>query len=85
MSDAFAWQTPRQSLASCRESLRLARDEVGQQRRAAGTADKLRAAHQALLKAMESYAAELTARGLPTPPRLRDEIRLQRSMRRDRA
>jgi hypothetical protein len=27
---------------------------------------------------MESYAAELTARGLPIPWRLRDELRLQR-------
>lgn len=32
--------------------------------------DRLLAARQALLMAMESYAAELTARGLPLPRKL---------------
>jgi hypothetical protein len=41
---------------------------------------RLAAARRGLLMAMESYAAALTERGLPTPWRLRDDLRLQRSL-----
>lgn len=33
-----------------------------------------------LLEAMENYAAELRRYGLPTPPALRDDLRLQRGI-----
>jgi hypothetical protein len=33
-----------------------------------------------LLACMEAYVAALTARQLPIPPRLRDDLRLQRSL-----
>lgn len=39
------------------------------------TADQAR-----LLACMEAYSAALTARQLPIPPRLRDELRLHRSL-----
>jgi hypothetical protein len=35
--------------------------------------------HQ-LLDSLEAYTAGLTARGLPAPPKLRDELALQRSL-----
>jgi hypothetical protein len=42
--------------------------------------DRLLAARQALLMAMESYAAELTARGLPLPRNLHGDLRLQQDI-----
>jgi hypothetical protein len=41
----------------------------------------LLAARGVLLDATENYAAELVRRGLPMPPALRDDLRLQRSIR----
>lgn len=35
-------------------------------------------AHHVLLDALEAYASGLAGRHLPIPPRLRDELRLQR-------
>ena len=59
------------------EDLRRAREEVAQLRRVPLVHDQLRIARQRLLTALESYAAELAARGLPLPWKLRDELRLQ--------
>lgn len=70
----------RRSLAVLKEELRSAREEVGRLRRGPILHDQLSTAHLFLLRAMESYAAELTARGLPIPWRLRDELRLQRGI-----
>lgn len=70
----------RRSLAVLTEELRTAREEVGRLRRGPIMHDQLSTAHVFLLRAMESYAAELTARGLPIPWRLRDELRLQRGI-----
>jgi len=49
----------------------------------AGTVDptRLLAARGVLLGAIESYAGDLIRRGLPIPPRLRDDLRLQRGIR----
>jgi hypothetical protein len=41
----------------------------------------LRSARDGLLSAMEAYAAELTRRRVPIPPRLRDDLRLLRRVR----
>lgn len=48
----------------------------------AGTVDReqLQIAHGVLLDAMERYAAELDRRRLPTPPSLRDDLRLYREL-----
>ena len=64
--------------------VRAAREEVGSLRGAPMMHDRLRSARQILLRAMEAYAAELTARRLPIPPQLRDELRLQRRIRTSR-
>ena len=39
-----------------------------------------RVAQRQLLTALERYVAALAARGMPTPPRLRDELSLQRQL-----
>lgn len=70
----------RRSLAVLVEELQTAREEVRRLRRGPNMHDRLSTAHQFLLRAMESYAAELAARGLPIPWRLRDELRLQRGI-----
>lgn len=72
------------SLAVLVAELQSARDEVERLRRPPIAHDQLLAARQSLLLAMDSYAAELTARGLPIPWKLRDELRLQHSVRRQR-
>jgi len=41
----------------------------------------LLAARGVLLDALEGYAAELVRRGLPLPPGLRDDLRLQKAIR----
>ncbi len=69
------------SLTVLADRLRRARQEVKELRAAAGPGQPLIAAHLSLLTAMETYTAELVARHLPIPPRLRDELRLQRSIR----
>jgi hypothetical protein len=72
----------RRSLALLAEDVQVARAEVGQLRRAPVVPDRLLAARESLLRAMESYAAELGARGLPVPRQMRDDLRLQRSIQR---
>jgi hypothetical protein len=66
------------SLALLLEDLESARREVRTLRHACTDQRRLAAARQALLTAMECYAAALTERGLPTPWRLRDDLRLHR-------
>jgi hypothetical protein len=74
----------RRSLALLVEDVRIAREAVSQLRRAPIVHDRLLAARQSLLRAMESYAAELSARGLPIPRGLHDDLRLQHNIRRER-
>lgn len=83
-ADPIVAQQPagERDLAALVEQLQNARDEVDRLRRPPAAREQLSAARQFLLAAMESYAAELTARGLPIPWKLRDELRLQRSVRR---
>ncbi|GAB2753448.1 hypothetical protein GCM10027039_09520 [Terrabacter koreensis] len=74
--------TPRsRSLTVLAEDLRRARHEVRQLRGVAVPPRSLASAHESLLVAMERYAAELAALSLPVPTRLRDDLRLQRSIR----
>jgi hypothetical protein len=76
-----AQQTPgERDLSVLVEELQSARDEVDRLRRPPIAREQLSAARHSLLMAMEAYAAELTARGLPIPWKLRDELRLQRSV-----
>ena len=78
--------TPRPSsgaLPTLLADLRTARRQVDRLR-ATRSPDELADAHRALLGAMETYAAALTARGMPTPWRLRDDLRLERSLDRGR-
>ncbi len=87
-ADPLDAQAPRRrSLAVLAEDMRAAQEVVRELRRGPLVPDRLLAAHQSLLTAMESYAAELTARGLPVPPRLHGDLRLQRGIagRRDPA
>ncbi len=80
----LAQQPGHRSLAVLVEQLQSARGEVDRLRRPPIAHDQLLAARQSLLMAMDSYAAELTARGLPIPWKLRDELRLQHNVRRQR-
>ncbi len=68
------------SLEVLLERLLSARQDVGRLRRAPNDQRELHAAQRSLLIAMESYAAALTQQGLPMPWRLRDDLRLQRSI-----
>ena len=73
------------SLALLAEEMRVARERVRELRCGPPVVrDRLLAARQSLLVAMESYVAELTARRLPVPPKLRDDLRLQRDIGRPR-
>ena len=65
-------------------AIRAARDEVLAMRAAPVVPGNLLSARQTLLRAMEAYADELTARRLPIPPQLRADLRLQRDIRRQR-
>ena len=73
--------TTRSQLRELMFLVRAAREEVHVSR--AGRVDPalLVAARGVLLDALERYAAELVRRGLPVPPGLRDDLRLQRSLR----
>lgn len=62
--------------------IRAAREEVDARRLAPVDWPSLLSARQALLGALEVYATELTARRLPVPRQLHDDLRLQRSIRR---
>ena len=65
-ADPLDVQLPRaRSLALLAEDVRLAQEVVSEQRRAPVVRDRLLAARQSLLVAMESYVAELTG----APPR----------------
>ena len=68
------------SLALLAHDIRVAHDLVHQLRRGPIVPDRLLAARQTLLMAMESYAAELTARGLPLPRKLHGDLRLHRDI-----
>lgn len=58
--------------------VRAAREQVAASRATTAVRGQLVPARQSLLRALEAYAAALTARRLPIPPRLRDELRLLR-------
>lgn len=84
-ADPLDGQQPRgRSLALMAADVRAAREVVREVRRGPAGHDRLLDAHQSLLTAMESYAAELTARGLPVPPKLHGDLRLQRGIARPR-
>ena len=68
------------SLALLAQDIRVAHHLVHELRRGPIVPDRLLAARQTLLMAMESYAAELTARGLPLPRKLHGDLRLQRDI-----
>lgn len=68
------------TLAELAGEIRTAREDVDARRLAPVDWPRLLAARQALLGAMEVYARELTARGLPVPRQLRDDLRLQRGI-----
>jgi hypothetical protein len=68
------------ALAVLFEELRSAREEVSRLRHAPVVHAEQLAARQSLLTALESYVSGLTARGLPIPWKLRDELRLQRGI-----
>jgi hypothetical protein len=70
------------TLAELAGEIRVAREVVAAMRIAPVVQPLLLSARQNLLSAMEAYALELTARRLPIPPQLRDELRLQRDIRR---
>lgn len=72
------------SLALLAADVRTAREVVRECRRGPIVHDLLREAHQCLLTTMESFAAELIARGLPVPPKLHADLRLQRRIARPR-
>jgi hypothetical protein len=80
------WPTKQQAatLEPLMRAIQLARDDVQARRSVPGAHELLRSARHSLLTAMEAYADELTARRLPIPPKLRDELRLQRQVRRAR-
>lgn len=70
------------TLAELAQAIRAARAEVRAMRVAPVVQTALLSARQTLLRAMEAYADELSVRRLPIPPRLRDDLRLQRDIRR---
>ncbi|WP_141776485.1 hypothetical protein [Phycicoccus sp. SLBN-51] len=70
------------TLAELAGEIRAAREEVDARRLAPVDWPSLLSARQTLLGAMEVYARELTARRLPLPRQLRDDLRLQRGIRR---
>jgi hypothetical protein len=69
-------------LALLLHDMRTARAEVRAMRAAPVVPANLLSARQTLLSAMEAYADELTVLRLPIPPQLRDDLRLQRDIRR---
>lgn len=84
-ADPLHGQQPRgKSLELLAADVRAAREVVRELRRGPIVHDRLLDAHQSLLTAMESFTAELTARGLPVPPKLLGDLRLQRRIARPR-
>ena len=76
-------QSPRTvpDLTQLAAKVRQARQLVQARRMAPGAPVDLVLARASLLEAMEDYAAELTTRGMPIPPRMRDDLRLLRQLR----
>ena len=74
---------PRRSLAEMADDVRVAREEVAAQRISPVVQATLLSARQELLRVMQVYSDELTARRLPIPPQLRDDLRLHRDIRRN--
>jgi hypothetical protein len=74
---------PRRTLAELAGDVRAARDEVAARRMSPVAQLTLLSARQELLRVMEAYSDELTARRLPVPPQLRDDLRLYRDIRRN--
>lgn len=72
---------PRSQLGHLMSLVLAAREEVHALRAGKVDPSLLMAARGVLLDASENYAAELVRRGLPMPPALRDDLRLQRSIR----
>ena len=70
------------TLESLLEDIRRAREDVSASRCGPVVPERLLSARQSLLRAMEAYAQELTARNLPIPWKLHGELRLQREVRR---
>ena len=62
-------------------AVRSARQDVRTLRSQPVDAVRLLSARAALLLSMEAYADELTARHLPVPRKLRDDLRLMRDVR----
>ena len=81
--EAGSVPAPPRSLAEMAEDVRLARQEVAARRMSPVTQSSLLSARQELLRVMEVYSDELTARRLPIPPQLRDDLRLHRVIRRN--
>lgn len=74
--------SPTLPLSALAEDVRVAREAVQAMRASPSDRVNLGWARETLLCAMEVYAAELTARRLPVPHQLRDDLRLQRELRR---
>lgn len=72
--------TPGPQLRELASLVRTARRKVDVLRCGRVDPALLLAARAELLGAMEDYAAELSRCGLPTPPGLRDELRLHRAI-----
>lgn len=72
--------TPGPQLRELGSVVRAARRQVDALRSGRVDPALLLAARAELLGAMEDYAAELSRCGLPTPPGLRDELRLHRAI-----
>lgn len=66
-----------QSLIELATELRMARQDVLAHRLAPVNREHLVLAQRSLLRAMQNYASQLSACGLPVPHRLRDDLRLQ--------
>ena len=69
---------PRPTLTDLRFDIQAARETVRARRSTPVLPLQLASAHRILLAALEAYADELGRRRIPIPPRLRDELRLQR-------
>ena len=78
MEAALPVPSPRPALADLRFDIQVARETVRVRRSSPVVPLQLASAHRSLLAALEAYADELRRRRLPVPPRLRDELRLER-------
>ena len=69
---------PRPTLTDLWFAVQAARETVRARRSTPVLPLQLASAHRVLLAALEAYADELGRSRIPIPPRLRDELRLQR-------